>query len=90
MLSNQIKVLLQRVRMAGREPLRLLMPNGLRWALKAEGSPEYHHMHNGDFFGPLPIVVDDTLKEILVQVEPLPDQPTEAVDWKNVIKVERM
>lgn len=72
MISNQIKVLIQRMRLCGFEPWKILLHQGLRWALKEEmkGNPAYRATDQGDFFGGLMIVIDNTVTEPLILAKP--------------------
>lgn len=112
LLINQIKVLLQRVKMAGREPHKLIMNQGLKECLQLElghtASLAYRHIispHDDDAiyhpkqgtiemtFQGIPILVDNSLKEILIQTKPRPmeeDEPVPNVDWSKIIKMERL
>lgn len=108
-LTNQIRVLLQRVKLAGREPHKILMHCGLYEVLRGElvGKIIHKREANIDFdsavdcmrgmvdmtFEGIPIVVNNTLKEILIQTKPRPmsDQETFGErDWKNIIRVDTL
>lgn len=107
LLVNQIRVLLQRVKMAGREPYKILMHQGLRDNLRTElghtGILQFkvipdttidkaRKQDEFTFLG-LPVVVDNTLKEILIQVKPrkmAEEEPVPKLDWAKIIKVEHV
>lgn len=101
-LTNQIRVLLQRVKMAGREPHKILMHQGLRDALRAELEPIFvrekidaYDPRQGatDMFEGLPIVVDNSVGEILVQVKPLKYAEKDIVSpvpWSKILKMKRL
>lgn len=111
-LSNQIRVLLQRMRLSGREPHKILMHQGLKEALQNELNGQIRYpiklqvnpvcddepydprqgMIEMTFEG-LPIVVDNSLTEILIQAKPKPHsshEPFKETDWKKIIKTERL
>lgn len=109
LLTNQIKVLIQRMKLAGRQPYKILLSRGLRDALVMElghtgllrfklkrtpdpflGKPE--KIADVSFEG-LPIVVDDSLKEILIQAKPRrmsEEEPIPNIDWSKIGKVNRL
>lgn len=107
LLINQIRVLLQRMKLAGREPYKILLSRGLRDALVNElghtgilrfkrmpdpflGKPE--KIADISFEG-LPIVVDDSLKEIMIQAKPRKmseEEPIPNIDWAKIGKVNRL
>lgn len=72
-ISNQLKVLIQRTRMAGREPWKILMPKGMKWALEQELQPMlvgYKKTDQGCYYGGLLIVVDNTVTEPIILIKP--------------------
>lgn len=71
-LANQIRVLLQRMRLRGYHPWKILLSRGLRDALRLENSPGYVKHDEGDTFGSLPIVIDNSVREPLILVKPEP------------------
>ena len=93
-LANQIRVLIQRMKMRGYEPWKILLSPGLRFALRSEMRDkltEYVSHDKGDMFLGLPIVVDSTVEEPIIMVKPeLRYQPLEQgrstpeeVAWKR-------
>lgn len=110
LLSNQIRVLLQRVKMAGREPHKILMPQGVYEVLRNEifdGVSRLNKdgLHSIDqatdaprkyqalAFDGIPILVDNSVSEILVQVKPRPlseDEPMPNIDWTKINKLRRL
>lgn len=110
MLTNQIHVLLQRVKMAGREPHKIIMHQGLKETLmneirgtsvrlagiqKVVPMPEVYNARQGaiaETFEGIPIVVDNSIGEILVQVKPLPYATKDIVSkvpWAKILKMKR-
>lgn len=71
-LKNQIKVLIQRMKMRGFKPWKILLSPGLRFALRSECgiSPEYVRHDLGDVFDGLPIVVDTSVREPIIMLKP--------------------
>lgn len=71
-LANQIRTLLQRMKMRGYKPWKILLNRGLRYALYLEmsGKMGYKRTDSGDFFNDLPIVVDDTVEEPIILIRP--------------------
>lgn len=71
MIANQIKVLIQQMRMRGLEPEKILLSHGLRWALREEmsGNGVYKKHDLGDTFAGLPVVVDNSVNQPLVMIK---------------------
>jgi len=71
-ISNQIKVLLQQMRLKNMEPWKILICNGLRWSLREEMRYKqgYRMTDEGDFFGGVQVVIDDSCVEPLILVRP--------------------
>lgn len=72
-LSNQIKVLIQRARMAHREPWKIIMPKAMRWALEQELQPAmvgYKKTDQGHYYGGLFIVIDNSVTEPIILIKP--------------------
>lgn len=95
-LANQIRVLIQRMRMRGYQPWKILLSPGLRYALRLESessmqSNDYRRHDQGDTFMGFPIVVDKTVEEPIIMIKPeLRDRPLEQgrstpeeVAWKR-------
>lgn len=101
-LTNQIRVLLQRVKMAGREPHKILMCRGLRDALRMELRPilmrseieVYDKMQGAtDLFEGIPVVVDESCVEPMIQVRPTAYASKDVVSpvpWKKIMKMKRL
>jgi hypothetical protein len=74
MIKNQIKVLLQRVLLAGRKPTKILLPQYLKDALRMEmqGSADYvkNTYPTDDLFFGIPVNTDKFATEILIRLEP--------------------
>lgn len=72
MISNQIKVLIQQMRVRNMEPWKILMCSGLRWALREEMRHKmgYRMTDQADFFGGVQVVVDESCQEPLILVCP--------------------
>lgn len=72
LISNQIKVLIQQMRARNLEPWKILICSGLRWALREEMRHEcgYRTTDQGDFFGGVQVVVDESVTEPLILVRP--------------------
>lgn len=73
MISNQIKVLLQQMRIRNLEPWKILICSGLRFALREEMRHrirEYRMTDQGDLFGGIQVVVDESCVEPLILVRP--------------------
>lgn len=73
-LENQLRVLIQRARLAGKEPWKILLSKGLRWALEQEclGQPYYRKTDQGHYFGGLLIVVDQHVVDPIILIKPEP------------------
>lgn len=69
-LANQIRVLVQRMKMRGYKPWKILLSPGLRYALRLENDPEYRRHDLGGWFLGLPIVVDTTVREPIIMINP--------------------
>ncbi len=101
-LTNQIRVLLQRVKMAGREPHKILMCRGLRDALYLElnhvfvrGKVGAYDAIQGatDTFEGIPVVVDESCVEPIIQVKPRAYDEKDIVSpvpWSKIMKMKRL
>ena len=69
-LANQIKVLIQRMKMRGYEPWKILLSPGLRDALRLENRPEYVRHDVGDLFMGLQIRIDASVNEPIILIKP--------------------
>jgi hypothetical protein len=71
-LANQIRVLIQRMKMRGYQPWKILLSPGLRFALRSEvgGTMEYAKHDQHDMFLGLPIVLDTTVREPIMMIKP--------------------
>ncbi len=72
MISNQIKVLLQQMRVRNLEPWKILVCHGLRWSLREEMRHKmgYRITDQGDFFGGIQVVIDESCVEPLILCKP--------------------
>lgn len=72
MISNQIKVLLQQMRIRNLEPWKILLCRGLWWALQEENKDKlvYRKTDQGCFFGGVQVVIDESCVEPLILVRP--------------------
>lgn len=77
MLKNQIRVLIQRVHLAGRKPECILLPQYMRDALRLEcqGDPLYvrNSFPKDDIFYGLRVHVDKFADQLLIKVAPKED-----------------
>jgi hypothetical protein len=73
MISNQIKVLIQQMRLRNMDPWKILLCHGLRWSLREEmrNKVEYRVTDQGDFFGGIQVVIDESCVEPMILVRPL-------------------
>ena len=71
-LANQIRVLLQRMKMRGYKPWKILLSRGLSYALYLEcrDGLDYTKTDQGSFFMGLLIKIDDTCQEPIIMVKP--------------------
>lgn len=72
MISNQIRVLIQQMKVRNMDPWKILMCSGLCWALREEMRHKvgYRMTDQADFFGGIQIVVDESCTEPLIMVRP--------------------
>ena len=70
-IKNQLLVLLQHIRRMNRDSAKILMPQAMREILyqQMKHSAAYKRTDQGDLFCNIPIVIDNTLKEILIRLE---------------------
>lgn len=74
-LANQIRVLIQRMKMRGYTPWKIMLSPGLRFALRSEMEgklQEYQKHDKGDMFMGLPIKIDSTVMEPIIMIKPEP------------------
>ena len=72
-LANQIRVLVQRMKMRGYKPWKIMLSPGLRFALRSEMEgkiAEYIRHDLGDMFLGLPVVVSPDAVEPLILIKP--------------------
>lgn len=71
-LSNQIKVLIQRMRLRGYTPWKILLHPGMRWVLREECRhlTIYRTHDQGDTYAGLPIVCDTSVNEPIIMIDP--------------------
>lgn len=74
MISNQLRVLIQRCKLRAKTPWKVLMPKGLRWALEEEMKSKvgYRKTDQGHYFDDLLVIVDNSLKEPVILIKPEP------------------
>lgn len=77
MLKNQIKVLIQRVMLAGRKPAAILLPQYMRDALRMEMQGDALYIRNtfprDDLFYGVPVHVDKFADQLLIKLAPKED-----------------
>lgn len=77
MLKNQIKVLIQRVHLAGRKPAAILLPQYMRDALRMEMSGDPLYIKNtfpkDDLFYGIPVHIDKFADQLLIKLAPKED-----------------
>lgn len=71
-IGNQIRTLIQRMKMRGYRPWKILLSPGLRYALRLDQgeSPDYVRHDLGDRFMGLEIKVDATVEEPIIIIKP--------------------
>lgn len=74
-LANQIKTLIQRMKMRGYKPWKILLSPGLRHAFRLEmersaAAREYVRNDLQDSFMGLPIIIDTTVSEPIIMINP--------------------
>lgn len=71
-IGNQIRTLIQRMKMRGYQPWKILLSRGLRDALRLDSgeSPDYLRHDQGDRFMGLEIKIDVSVTEPLILVKP--------------------
>lgn len=74
-LANQIRTLVQRMKMRGYKPWKILLSPGLRYAFRLEmersaAAHEYVRHDVQDSFLGLPIVIDSTVHEPIIMIDP--------------------
>lgn len=72
-IGNQIRVLVQRMKMRGYQPWKILLSRGLRDALRLDSgeSPDYVRHDVADCFMGLEIKLDASVEEPIIMVKPV-------------------
>lgn len=88
MIKNQIKVLLQRVYLAGRKPEKILLPKHLRDVLRMEMQGDVMYTKNtypkDDLFYGIPVALDKFADEILIRLIPNAQTSNGVLDDRDV------
>ena len=69
MVANRIRVLIQRMKMRGYKPWKILLSQPLRELLRVHADADYKRHDQGDTFMGLLIKIDNTLQEPIILIK---------------------